>query len=458
MSAPKIKVPLDRFTAWQHQAPIINAIERDGFKRAICVMHRRAGKDVAAFNLMVRMAFDKVGSYIYLLPTFSQGRRVIWQSVLNDGRKFLDFIPPQLILKKNEQEMRIVLNNGSEIYIAGSDSYDRLVGVNAVGLIFSEAAVMDERAWNYLKPIVEVNGGWALFISTPRGHNWFHSLFTIAKANPDVWFTYTQSILDTGLVDPKEIEEDIARGEISKDLAEQEYFCSFAAGAHGSFYSSYLDRMQLNEQIGQHVVYDPTKPVFTFWDIGVRDETAILFAQFHGRAVHIIEEYLNFSVGIEHYAEIIHKKGYRYGGHWGPHDLKVRDFSAGGATRLDIARRLGLNFNLAPNVGLEDGIEAVRALLSRTFINSKCIRLIQALENYRREYNEKYKRYSAAPVHDHHSHVADSIRYLAVSLPQVSAQETSMTTEQYRAMKQEAIYGYSSKGFDPFSSGTPRNF
>ena len=85
-------------------------------------MHRRAGKDVACFNLMFFQAMEHVGSYAYFLPTYSQARRVIWQSVMNNGEKFLSFIPPEAIHKKHEQDMRIELTNGSQIFLAGSDS------------------------------------------------------------------------------------------------------------------------------------------------------------------------------------------------------------------------------------------------------------------------------------------------------------------------------------------------
>ena len=161
----EIKVTLDKFVPRSYQLPLITAIESGKFKRVVSVLPRRAGKDVAAFNVMFRMALRRVGVYYYIFPTFTQAKRVIWQSILNDGSKFLDFIPKELVQQKNESELRINLKNGSVIQLVGSDNYDGLVGTNPCGLVFSEYALQDPRAYQFLRPILAANDGWAVFIS-----------------------------------------------------------------------------------------------------------------------------------------------------------------------------------------------------------------------------------------------------------------------------------------------------
>jgi len=435
-------VKLDKFVPRPHQRGIFKAMEQDGYRKAILTWSRRNGKDVTAFNLMIRMAFKKVGSYAYFLPTFTQARRVIWESILDDGTKFLDFIPKELIKRKREQNMSIELINGSEIFLGGSDSYDRLVGINLAGIVYSEAALMQEEAITYLKPIIASNGGWVLFISTPRSHNFYYDLWNIAKENPNEWYWDLKTAKDTGNVSLQEIEEDIERGEISRDKANQEYFCDFSSGSHGAYYDQYLQQLRVKDQIGSHVVWDITKPVYTAWDLGVSDLTVILFYQIHGRAVHIIEEYSNNSEGLDHYTrEIQSRRDYRYSAHFAPHDISVRDFTSKATTRLDIARRLGVKFNVLAKASVSDGIESVRVLFPRLFIHSSCKGLIKALENYRRIYNNSTKRYEDKPFHDLHSNFCDAIRYLAQSLPNILAKKGQQSVEEYREMRMQAKYG-----------------
>ena len=125
------RVTLAKFQPRSFQIPLINALERDNKKRLLAVWPRRAGKDICAFNIIVRQAVKKVGLYLYLLPTATQARKIIWDGIMIDGTAILDFIPPQLVENKNVQEMKIKLKNGSIIQLSGSDNYDRLMGINA---------------------------------------------------------------------------------------------------------------------------------------------------------------------------------------------------------------------------------------------------------------------------------------------------------------------------------------
>ncbi len=382
------------------------------------------GKDICAFNLMIRQAIRKVGVYMYCLPTFRQAKLVIFDSITNDGKRFLDFIPREIIKSINSQELKIALTNGSIIQFIGSDSYDTsLVGTNPRMVIMSEYALADPRAYHFIRPILNANGGTMIILSTPRGKNSLWELYNIAKDNPNEWFCSKLTLEDTKHISWEEIQKEIASGEISEDLAMQEYFCSFDQGVEGAYYAKYIDKMRLNGQLGQ-VPWESSFKVSTAFDIGVRDSTCIIWFQRVGQTIRIIDCYEKSKEGLEHYVKVIDNKPYSYDKHWAPHDIAVKEFGSG-LTRLEKARQLGLKFetrdggtrSALPHISIEDGIEACRSAFSRIWIDEqRCAPLIRALENYRQEFDTKRKVYRDRPLHDNNSHFADAFRYLVLSL------------------------------------------
>ena len=178
-------VILNQFQPRSYQIPLVKAFESGKYKRFLVVWPRRAGKEICAINLVVRAAFKRIGTYYIVYPNFSSGRRILWDAIDIQGRKILNhYIPDEIVASRNEQQMRIKLINGSQIQILGSDDVDRsLVGTNAVGIIYSEYALQDPRAWSLAIPILRASDGWALFISTPRGKNHFFDLYNIARVS-----------------------------------------------------------------------------------------------------------------------------------------------------------------------------------------------------------------------------------------------------------------------------------
>lgn len=397
--------------------PILDAIVNKGYKRVIGILPRRAGKDITAWNLCIREALKRVGTYYYVFPTYAQAKKVIWDASTIDGKRFInEYIPDELVESKNSQEMKIRFINGSLIQMVGSDNIDGLVGTNPLGVVFSEYAIQDPRAYNFLRPILMANDGWCVFISTPRGKNHMWELWNIANANPDEWFAYKLTVEDTGHISLHEIEREKAQGLMSEDFIQQEFYCSFDMGVEGSYYAKYLDKMRVKGQIGA-VPWESSFKVHTAWDIGVRDSTTIIFFQTVGQTVRIIDCYENSKVGLEHYIKILQQKPYQYGKHIAPHDMAVKEFGTG-MTRMEKARQLGIVFTLAPNLSIEDGIEAVRSCFSKIWIDEvECKSLLKSLENYRQEWDSKRKVYKGHPLHDFSSHWADAMRYLAISLP-----------------------------------------
>lgn len=323
-----------------------------------------------------------------------------------------------------------VRRNGKEYWSGNS-----LVGTNPRGCVFSEFALQDPRAYQYIRPILVANGGWSLFISTPRGKSALWDLYQIAQKSKD-WFVYKLTVEDTRHISLEDIRKEEEEGLMSADLIQQEYFTSFEMGVEGSYYAKYIDKLRLKGQIGK-VNWDPSFKVNTAWDIGMRDSTSIIFFQICGTNIHIIDCYERSKEGLEHYVQVINSKPYQYGKHIGPHDLRVREFTSGIA-RVDKARQLGINFTIADNLSIEDGIEAVRTALPKMYIDEeRCGVLIKALENYRQEYDQKKKVYKSQPLHDQFSHMCDAARYLAISLPKM---RDGMTVEDIKKLRAQA-YG-----------------
>ena len=403
-----------------------------------------SGKDWVAFQLLIWASLAKPGVYFIIYPTYSQGRKILWESMTNDGKRFLDMIPKEAIVSVNNTEMKIRLINQSLLCVIGSDNIDSIVGTNCIGCVYSEMALQSEAAMQMIRPILAANGGWCIMISTPRGKNFFYEIYKVACEKPD-WFVSYLTLDDTCHIPLSEIERDRDEGLMPETLIRQEYYCDWNMGITGSFFGKMLDKMRLTGQIGK-VIYDPTKPCHVSIDIGWNDPTACIFFQVVGNSINIIDYYENNKEPLEHYVDVIKNRGYKnIGTCIGPHDLRQHNIETGN-TRWMVLNQLGLTFQVAPSISIEDGITAAQGLLSRVCIDEKkCERFIKILENYRAEYNPKREAYSRVPLHNFASHGADAYRYLAISLHLIETNDS--TPEQLDKRYRDSVYGPNT--FDP---------
>lgn len=433
-----------RLNAYQprpYQVPILKALD-EGFKCVLAILPRRAGKDITALNYVIRKMWENPGVYYYIFPTYAQAKKVIWDSITNEGKRILDYFPKELVTQLNSQEMKIRMRNkeGSEslFQLVGSDNYDTLMGTNPRGCVFSEYALQNPLAYQYLRPILTANGGWAFFISTPRGKNHLWQLAELAQNSPE-WFYIKLSLNETKHIPLEEIEKERREGLMSEDMIQQEYYTSFEMGVEGAYYTRYIDTCHREQKVGD-VPWENGFKVHTAWDIGVRDSTCIIFFQCVGQSIRIIDCYENSKHGVEHYAEVLATKPYLYGIHIAPHDIRVKEWGTG-ITRFEKARQLGIKFIVADELSIPDGIEAVRSLFSKLWIDKEhCEPLLKALENYRQEFDAKKKIYRPRPLHDWSSHFADAMRYLAVSL---SKTRDGLSADDLEKRFQEAVHGSS---------------
>lgn len=407
-----IEIRLDKFQPRHYQLPIFDAVENKGYRRVISILPRRAGKDMACWNLAIRFLLRKPAICYYIFPEYQQAKKAIWDTLTHTGQRFLDYIPQEVIESTNSQEMKIRFKNGSLLQLCGSDNYNSLMGTNPSLCIFSEFAMQDPMAWNYLRPILANNDGTAIFISTPRGFNHMHTMYERALVNNN-WYAQLLTCDDTNHMSPEALAEE--KKDMPEDLFQQEYYCSFSLGVEGSIYSKILDKMKLAGQLGA-VNWDTAHKVHTSWDIG-RDATAIIFFQHIGPTVRIIDYAEKSNENLAYFAKIISEKPYIYGKHFFPHDMRVTEWGGPKFTRVEKARQLGIKATIVPEVGLEDGIEHVQVNLGNMWIDgTRCLRLIKALENYRYEYDANKQIYKRVPLHNWASHGADSMRYLCLSL------------------------------------------
>jgi phage terminase large subunit len=387
-----------------------------GKKRAVVVWHRRAGKDKTLINLVAKKALERVGSYYYFFPTYAQGKKILWDGTDKGGFKFIDHFPKQIVESKNDTELKIKLKNGSLFQIIGTDNYNAIVGTNPVGCVFSEYALQDPIAWDYIRPILAENGGWAVFNFTPRGKNHGYEIYEMSKRTKG-WFSQLLTVDDTGVI-PKEVLEQERQEIIEKNgddsLFKQEYYCSFEASIQGAYYAKQLEKAREEGRI-KLVPHDPMLKVHTWWDLGVGDSTTIGFFQVYGNEWRMIDYYEASGEGLNHYTQVLKEKPYSYGEHFAPHDIRVRELGSG-KSRLEVAAELGLEFQIAPNVSVDDGINAVRMRFNTLWIDEeKCKRFLEAISQYRKEWNDKMGEYKPHPLHDWTSHAADMLRYWAVT-------------------------------------------
>jgi len=260
--------------------------------------------------------------------------------------------------------------------------------------------------------------GWAVFIGTPKGRNDFWQVWERAKQNPRDWFELVLRASDSGLIDDEEIEA--IRAELTAEQFEQEMECSFDAAVVGAYFGKEVVEAERSGRITA-VPIDTALPVHTSWDLGIGDSTAIWCWQIAPDGVRVVDFYENHSQPLAHYVGVLRAKGYT-GKVWVPHDAKARELGTG-RTRVETLQGLGCDVALVPGHQVMDGINAARVSFpSFWFDEVNCRQGIEALRQYRAEFDEKTKAFKNNPRHDWTSHAADGFRYLAMAWKAMKAE------------------------------------
>ena len=388
-----------------HQARLHESLKRFN----VLVAHRRFGKTVFCINeLIAKAAANQKPEprYAYVAPLLTQAKDVAWEYL----KRYTAPIPSAAA---NESELRVDLPGGGRIRLYGADNADRLRGLYFDGVVLDEYALMHPRIWaEVIRPALTDRAGWAIFIGTPMGRNQFSALYDAARHQPE-WLAARFKASETGVIPAAEL--DAAQRSMSADQYAQEFECSFDAAVAGAYYAKQLDEAERDRRIGR-VPWEPRLLVHTAWDLGIDDATTIWFCQQVGKEVRLIDYYKSSGVGLAHYAKHLGEMPYVYGQHILPHDAEVRELGSG-VSRVETLRSLGIKAQVLRQAKLEDGIEAARNLLARCWFDTeRCARGLEALRQYRHDYDDRLRAFRPRPVHDWTSHAADAFRYLATGL------------------------------------------
>lgn len=406
-----------KFEYRKYQVPLVNFIRKGG-KRWVVIWHRRAGKDKTFFNILVEMAAKKKGWYAYILPTYTQGKKIVWDSIDNDGNRFFDHIPDALFDKANVQTLKIDFTNGSFIQILGSDNADGLRWAQWAWVVFSEYAYQNPTAWDVIRPILAQSGWFALFNSTPNWKNHFYDLAMMAEKNEN-WFFQKLTVEDTWVVSMDYIEEE-RRTWMTEEMIQQEYFCSFDVWAIWSYYADLMTKASDEWRICK--LPKNFSPVDIYFDLWRNDSTSLWFKQNDDKFYNFIHYFENAGEHISFYFNYVRDYLKRHnlglGSVYFPHDSsQVRIDTE--KTSLQQAQDFFGSHNvvyLTRTNSTQKDIDKVREMLPKCYFDiDECKVGIRCLENYKKERDDKNKVFKNEPLHDWASHGADAFRYFAVS-------------------------------------------
>ena len=393
----------------------------------VLVLHRRAGKTTASLNHLQRDALRKPNSrYAYIAPTYKMAKFVAWDMI----KKYSIMIPG---VKYNEVELTVKYPNGSKLTLFGAEDPGRLRGLGFNGVALDEYSQQPPNIFSeVISKTLADNLGYAIWLGTPMGKNEFYRIYEESKNNPD-FLSVFRTIDDTLKNEEGEmienlrlaLEDDrklVAQNLITEDEFQQEWYNSFEAAIKGSYYSKELAIARVRGRI-KIIPQDKQLLVHTAWDLGVGENIAVGFFQRISNELRLIDYWEGTNdEGITTAISIVKNKGYTYGKHFAPHDIEARELTTG-KSRKETATSLGLEFSVVPKLSVDEGINAVRLIFPRLWIDEqKCKYFIDAISQYRREWDEKRGMFKEVPLHNWASHSADRLRYAALS-------ENEMTNE-----------------------------
>jgi phage terminase large subunit len=391
-----------------YQIPYMQAMD-GGCKFAVWVMHRRGGKDRTALAQACKQAFRRVGLYWHCLPTLKQGRKVVWDNITSEGKNLVRAtFPDRLVKRRLEDEMKLELVNGSIVQVVGADNFDSLVGASPVHVTFSEWALTDPRAYDFVRPILRENNGSVSFIFTPRGYNHGYKTLQVAQRLPGS-FCAIMSVTDTGVLSPADIELERAM-DMPEELIAQEYFCDFAAANVGAIVGKYISAMEREGRL----IAEPfglDSRIVVSSDIGYRDAAAFWFWELRaGGGFHLCNYMEASGLDAGDWIERLKDCGVPIHHLYLPHDAKAKTM----ATKFSVIEQFAQAFecSIVPQTKLQDRINAARMILPRCTIHpDTCARGLECLRAWSFRFDDERKVFSAEPDHNWASHGGDAFSY-----------------------------------------------
>lgn len=384
---------------------------------AYLVCHRRFGKTVACVHeLVIRALYcqKKNPQYSYIAPFRQQAKSIAW--------KYLKDAVEGIATEIRESDLQVTLPNGATITLLGSDNPDAIRGMYMDGVVLDEFADARPSLWQeVVLPTLTDRKGWAIIIGTPKGRgNKFYDFYELSKRS-DAWYHADIKASESGVLPEEELEG--IKGMMSEAQYEQEYENSFTAALLGTFYSQLINKIEREGHMDeQKAAYDPAFPVYVASDIGFSDSTVMWFWQERPDGLAIIDLHHNNGQPLQHYIDTLKSKPYDYGAIYLPHDARAKTLQTGKSTIEQFVEAFkhdpkykNTTIEIAPNLKVQDGIEAVRVTLPYCYFNpATTYDGIEALRVYRRKYDEINRTFIDTPLHDWASDFADGFRYLAL--------------------------------------------
>lgn len=326
------------------------------------------------------------------------------------------------------QATQIQAKNGSRFIFEGLKSnISKIKSMEGIDIVWCEEAdQVTATSWNTLIPTIRKPGSeiWVTFNPADEMDDTYQRFV----ANPpENCYSVKVNYCDNPWF-PEELEKErLHLKSINETLYLHVWEGEPIANREGAYWVKYINQ----EQVLPFPV-EPGVPVNTYWDLGVSDSTAIWFVQTVGREIRILHSYENHGEGLSHYINYVHDWRNKHqavmGMHYAPHDIAVRELGTG-KSRLETARSLGMAFQVAPNVTIEDGIHAVRQIMPRCWFNKPgTIDGLRALRSYRKEFDEAKGVFKKKPLHDWSSHFADAFRYFGLCYRDMNAQWSAPVT------------------------------
>ena len=374
---------------------------------AAMVVHRRAGKTVAAIHDIVIKALrttKKQPRYAYVAPFYSQAKSIAWTYLKDAVRGFA--------IEMRESELSVTLPNGAVIRLFGADNPDTLRGLYFDGIVLDEFGDFRPKLYGeVILPTIADRQGWLLAIGTPKGkNNAFYQICQRAKYSEE-WYFKELKASTSGLLPQSEL--DLMREQMSPEQYDQEFEISFSAALIGTYYSTQINMMEKEGRIDKKYDYDPNFPVYTASDIGITDSTVFWFWQPRPDGICVFDMEHSNGKPIQYYTDMLKHKPYEYETVWLPHDARAKSLQTGKSTVEQILAA-GLPCRIVPMLKVQHGIDAVRATFPNIYMNPRVEYGIEALRVYRRKYDEVNKVFLDKPLHDWASDFADGFRYMCL--------------------------------------------
>src|SRR5262245_9689011 len=438
MPMPEIRLP-NAFTARWYQARAMAYFDSHG-KRAVHVWARRSGKDVCFMHQIAKAAHQRIGTYFHMLPTYAQAKKTVWDAIDDQERRIIDTVFPKAIRKgQNETELKIDFRNGSIYQLIGADNFNTVVGSNPIGLLMSEYALIDPRAWQFFRPILAQNQGWAVFLGTPRGYNHFHDMLEIAKRERD-WDWSVVDAIQAGTMTQADIDREVRTG-MPEEMADQEYLVSFSAANVGAILGRRIERAEKDGRINDDVKLDPNGAgVVVSSDIGYRDTAAFWFWQAIPGGFQLLGYDEDNGLDAEDWIERLRAQPIPISKVMLPHDAKAKTFSSRHSV-LEKFLQAGFRCAIVPQTRIVDRINAARSVIQRCkFSKAACSKGLQMLRDWSFKFDEERKTFSREPDHNYASHGGDAFSYGCQSVEEFIAEPNPM--DPYRDIGHSAAYAW----------------